>query len=102
MANNVVTKKSLVDVVYNDVHDYTKVSKKTIAEIVNALFSEMKADLELGNHLRIADFGTFKVIDKPATTGVNPRTQEKIVIPARRAVKFVPAKSLKEELNEKQ
>ena len=64
MTNNVVTKKSLVDVVYNDVHDRTKISKKNIAEIVDALFSEMKADLELGNHLRIADFGTFKVIDK--------------------------------------
>lgn len=102
MANNIVTKKSLVDVVYNDVHEYTKIPKKDIAEIVNALFSEMKADLELGNHLRISDFGTFKVIDKPATTGVNPRTQEKIVIPARRVVKFAPAKSFKEELNEEQ
>ena len=102
MAENIITKKNLIDAVCNDVDDYIKISKKNITEIVNALFFEMKANLELGNHLRISDLGVFKVIDKPATTGVNPRTQEKIVIPARRAVKFVPAKNLKEELNEKQ
>lgn len=101
MAENIVTKKSLVDVVYNDVNPYIKTSKKDITEIINALFSELKVDLELGSNVRIADFGTFKVIDKPATTGTNPRTKEKIAIPARRAVKFVPAKSFKAELNEK-
>ena len=101
MAENIVTKKSLVDVVYNDVSPYIKTAKKDITEIINALFSELKADLDLGNNVRIADFGTFKVVDTPQTTGTNPRTKEKIVIPARRTVKFTPAKSLKEEINQK-
>ena len=101
MAENIVTKKNLVDVIYNDVNPYIKTSKKDIIEIVNALFSELKIDLELGSNVRIADFGTFKVIDKPATTGTNPRTKEKITIPARRAVKFVTAKAFKDELNDK-
>ena len=33
-------------------------------------------------------FGTFSVAEKPARTGINPRTKEKIEIPARKAVKF--------------
>ena len=44
--------------------------------------------------MQLIGFGTFAVTEKPARTGINPRTKEKIEIPARKVVKFKPAAGL--------
>lgn len=58
----------------------------TLESISQALANEDKVAL-LG-------FGTFAVVDKPARTGINPRTKEKIEIAARKVVKFKPSTDL--------
>lgn len=58
----------------------------TLESISQALVNEDKVAL-LG-------FGTFAVVDKPARTGINPRTKEKIDIAARKVVKFKPSADL--------
>lgn len=58
----------------------------TLESIAQALANEDKVAL-LG-------FGTFAVVDKPARTGINPRTKEKIEIAARKVVKFKPSADL--------
>ncbi len=58
----------------------------TLESISQALVNEDKVAL-LG-------FGTFAVVDKPARTGINPRTKEKIEIAARKVVKFKPSADL--------
>jgi len=63
----------------------TKVDAKnaldaTLAAITEALNNEEKVAL--------IGFGTFSVTEKAARTGINPRTKEKISIPARKVVKF--------------
>lgn len=42
----------------------------------------------------IPGFGTFKIKQLPAKTGRNPKTQEKIKIPARKVVRFKASKNL--------
>lgn len=58
----------------------------TLESIAQALANEEKVAL-LG-------FGTFAVVEKPARTGINPRTKEKIEIAARKVVKFKPSADL--------
>lgn len=58
----------------------------TLESIAQALANEDKVAL-LG-------FGTFSVVQKEARTGINPRTKEKIEIPARKVVKFKPSVDL--------
>lgn len=58
----------------------------TLESIAQALANEDKVAL-LG-------FGTFAVVEKPARTGINPRTKEKIEIAARKVVKFKPSADL--------
>ena len=48
--------------------------------------------------MSIAGFGTFKVVDRKARKGRNPRTGEAVQIPASKAVKFTAGKALKEIL----
>lgn len=52
----------------------------TIAAISEALVADDKVAL--------VGFGTFAVVQKDARTGINPRTKEKVEIPARKVVKF--------------
>ena len=58
----------------------------TLESIAQALANEDKVAL--------IGFGTFQIVEKEARTGINPRTKEKIQIPARKVVKFKPAADL--------
>ncbi|WP_178372039.1 HU family DNA-binding protein [Desulfacinum infernum] len=75
------------------------VSKQDTASVVNALLNEIEAALKAGEQIAITGFGSFKVVDRPAREARNPRTGEKITVPASKVPKFVPGKSLKDALN---
>lgn len=62
------------------------------------LFAIIGKTLKNGDAVSISGFGTFKVVDRQARTGRNPQTGKEIKIPARKAVKFTPGKSLKESV----
>lgn len=49
-----------------------------------------------GDRVTLKGFGSFYTKDKPARKGRNPKTGKEVEIPARTAVKFTPAKDLKE------
>ena len=63
-----------------------------------ALFAIIKANLGQGEAVNISGFGSFKVVNRKARKGRNPRTGKEIKIPASKAVKFSPGKALKESL----
>ena len=55
--------------------------------------------LKKGEEVRLVGFGTFDVSDRAASEGRNPRTGEKINIPASKQPKFKAGKTLKDALN---
>ncbi|MCC8038262.1 MAG: HU family DNA-binding protein [Bacteroidales bacterium] len=63
----------------------TKVDAKNALDAAVAAISEALAK---GDKVALIGFGTFAVSEKGARTGINPRTKEKIEIPARKQVKF--------------
>ena len=66
---------------------------------VNAVFSTVKASLAAGEKVSIKDFGVLETIEYPGRAGHNPRTGDKILIPAKRKVKFRAGKALEDALN---
>lgn len=69
----------------------TKVqAQKAVAAFIETIADQMKK----GERVTILGFGTFSVSERTARQGVNPRTKEKITIPARKAVKFKPGSVL--------
>lgn len=68
---------------------------------VEAIFDSIKMTLKKGGEVRLVGFGTFTVAKRAATTGRNPRTGEKINIPASKQPKFKAGKELKEAVNKK-
>lgn len=81
------------------VADITDLPKAKTAEVVDAVFATIEATLKKKDDLRIAGFGTFLTTERKASVGRNPRTGEAIDIAAANAVKFKPAKTLKDAIN---
>ncbi|MDR2076150.1 MAG: HU family DNA-binding protein [Desulfovibrio sp.] len=61
----------------------------------NGLFNILAETLKKGDSVAIPGFGSFKVVERKARKGRNPRSGEEIAIPASKAVKFTPGKTLK-------
>ncbi len=64
-------------------------------ELVDLFFQELVAALADGEQIRLSGFGNFDLRDKVARPGRNPKTGEKVPIPARRVVTFRPGQKLK-------
>jgi len=74
-------------------------SKADSAKAVDAVFETVTASLKGGNDVRLVGFGTFSVTARKASEGRNPRTGEKIQIPASNQPKFRAGKGLKGAVN---
>ena len=81
------------------VSENTGLSKSDTAKAVDGVFDTITSALQSGTEVRLVGFGTFLVSERAATEGRNPRTGEKIAIPASRQPKFKAGKSLKDVLN---
>ena len=66
---------------------------------LNATTSALKDALIAGDKIQLAGFGTFSVNERPAREGINPATNEKIQIPAKKVAKLKPRAELPDALN---
>ena len=90
-----ITKKELVQKIAE-----TQQVKKVIAtKIVQAFLDEIVTELANGNRLEFRDFGIFDVKTRAAREAQNPKTLEKVHVPAKRNVKFKMGRVMKQKLN---
>ncbi len=75
------------------------ITKADAAKAVDAVLDGITDALKSGSEVRLVGFGTFSVAARAASEGRNPRTGEKIKIPASKQPKFKPGKGLKDALN---
>lgn len=72
------------------------ITKKAAAQALAAFVETIHTSLRSqAAKIRIADLGTFRVIEMGARRGVNPRTGKNMTIKAMRLPRFSPAKALK-------
>lgn len=72
------------------------VSKKQSAEWLDGFTDQITDYLRKGEKVNITGFGIFKVADRKAREGRNPKTGETIHIAASKKPRFTPGKLLKE------
>ena len=77
----------------------TGLSKADSASAVDGVFDAISEALSGGGDVRLVGFGTFSVTQRRATEGRNPRTGERIHIPASKQPKFKAGKGLKQSVN---
>ncbi|HEX2510849.1 MAG TPA: HU family DNA-binding protein [Microvirga sp.] len=92
-----MTKNDLVERLAEE-HELTKVFAR---ELVDSLFDTIMAAAQKGEEVSIFGFGRFRVAERAARKGRNPRTGEAVKIAASKSLKFTPARSLKAGLNAK-
>ena len=80
------------------VSEKTGITKKAAEQAQKAVIEGISSTLEKGESISLVGFGSFKVVERAAREGRNPSTGEKMQIPASKAVKFTPSKSLKERV----
>ncbi|MCM1319558.1 MAG: HU family DNA-binding protein [Muribaculaceae bacterium] len=78
----------------NEIAAKAGISKTNAKAALDATLESIAQALANEDKVSLIGFGTFSVITKEARTGINPRTKEKIEIPARKAVKFKPSTEL--------
>jgi DNA-binding protein HU-beta len=90
-----MTKAELVKSLKEQAHLATNAQAEAVYE---GVFNTLVESLRKGETVAISGFGSFKLVDRKARKGRNPRTGEEVSIPASKTVKFTPGKTLKESL----
>ena len=75
--------------------------RRQIAEIVETILEKFTATLKKGEKVQLTPFGQFKVRNRPARMARNPQTGEPVKVPAKRVMRFLPSRALKEAVGVK-
>lgn len=74
-------------------------AKADAKKALDATVAAIKDALIAGDKIALVGFGTFSVNERPARTGINPATKEKIQIEAKKVAKFKAGAELADALN---
>jgi nucleoid DNA-binding protein len=90
-----VTKKELID----RIAERTQAKRVIVKGIVQAFLEEVTAELCKNNRLEFRDFGVFETRTRVARIAQNPKTLERVEVPAKRTVKFKMGRLMRENLS---
>ena len=90
-----MTKAELVDVVTRN----SELSRKDTEVIVQTVLDSIVDSLKTGEKVELRGFGSFRLRERAPRDGRNPKTGEKVFVPAKRVPYFKPGKDLKELIN---
>jgi integration host factor subunit beta len=89
-----ITKKELVA----RIAERTAQTKVVVRDIVQMFLDEIIHELGHGNRLEFREFGVFEIKERAARKAQNPRTLEKVDVPAKRVVKFRVGRLMKQRV----
>lgn len=90
-----MTKADLVEQVASE----AEMTKKDAEQLVEIIFDSIIGALNKGEKIELRGFGSFRVRQRDARKGRNPKTGTAVDIPAKRVAYFKPGKELKEVIN---
>ncbi|HUA09824.1 MAG TPA: HU family DNA-binding protein [Candidatus Acidoferrales bacterium] len=70
--------------------------RRQVADLIEAMLEKITDVLKSGDKVQLTPFGQFKVRDRAARIARNPKTGEPIKVPAKRVLKFIAGRTLKE------
>ncbi|HVI07678.1 MAG TPA: HU family DNA-binding protein [Candidatus Binatia bacterium] len=91
-----MTKADLID----EVSRLAELTRKDSEVIVETIFDSVVRSLRAGDKIEIRGFGSFRTRQRKPRTGRNPKTGDKVEVPAKKIPFFKPSKELKDLVNE--
>ena len=89
-----ITKKELI----GRIAENTQAKRVLVKRIVQSFLDEIIAELCEDNRLEFRDFGVFETGTRAARIAQNPKTLERVEVPAKRTVKFKMGRLMKKNL----
>lgn len=89
------TKKDLIDRIAEDTDQKRTAVKRTVQSFLDNVILE----LSRGNRLEFRDFGVFEIRRRAPRVAQNPKTLERVPVPAKKTVKFKIGRLMKEALD---
>jgi integration host factor subunit beta len=90
-----LTKADLIE----EVLRITELPRKESETIVETIFESIIEALQKGDKIEIRGFGSFRTRQRRGRVGRNPKTGEKVEVPAKKIPFFKPSKELKDFVN---
>ena len=90
-----MTKADLID----EVSRLAELTRKDSEVIVETIFDSIVRSLRLGEKIEIRGFGSFRTRQRKPRVGSNPKTGDRVEVPAKRIPFFKPSKELKDLVN---
>ncbi len=91
------TKKELTNVIA----DKLKLRQMIVRDVVQTFLDECIEELARSNRLEFRDFGVFEIKQRAPRVAQNPKTLERVEVPAKRTVKFKVGRLMRESLDGK-
>ena len=90
-----MTKADLIE----EVSRLAELTRKDSEVIVETIFDSVVRSLRAGEKIEIRGFGSFRTRQRRPRLGRNPKTGEKVEVPAKKIPYFKPSKELKDLIN---
>lgn len=90
-----MTKANLVD----EVAALGDLTRRDADVIVETIFNGMIEALRADEKIEVRGFGSFRSRQRKPRTGRNPKTGERVEVPAKRVPYFKPSKELRDQVN---
>jgi integration host factor subunit beta len=90
-----MTKADLIE----EVSRVVEMTRKDSEVIVETIFDSVVKSLRTGDKIEIRGFGSFRTRERRPRVGRNPKTGERVEVPAKRIPYFKPSKELKDLVN---
>lgn len=90
-----ITKKELTDRVAERTRQSRGAAKRTLQAFLDLVVEE----LARGNRIEFREFGVFEVRERSARIAQNPKTLQRVEVPAKRTVKFKVGRVMREHID---
>ena len=90
-----MTKADLIE----EVSRLAEVTRKDSEVIVETIFDSIVRSLRVGDKIEIRGFGSFRTRQRKPRVGRNPKTGDRVEVPAKKIPFFKPSKELKDLVN---
>ena len=94
-AKEFMTKADLIE----EVSRLVELTRKDSEVIVDTIFDSVVRSLRVGDKIEIRGFGSFRTRQRKPRVGRNPKTGDRVEVPAKKIPFFKPSKELKDLVN---
>jgi integration host factor subunit beta len=91
-----ITKKDLVERITTK----TGVKRHEVKDVCQEFLDQIIIELRRGNRLEFRDFGVFEIRERRPRTAQNPKTLQRVDVPAKKVVKFKVGRMMQRSLDD--